>query len=266
MTTQMHVHTHARRQAVQILYQHELTGCSLEKLVGADPKNAGQHDGEHHADPKGSGSVAGKVACGDATHKDGEHHTSSKNAKKAKSGKDAKSVEDAKNAAEISAFAISTYPEGVDDNDLTGNPLSDYACSLIMGVADKLEKIDADIIKTAENWTLERMPVVDRNIIRVAVYEVVYAENIPTGVAINEAVEMAKLYGSADSPKFVNGILGRIATLYDAGADKSAADDKDAATDKDAVDDKGAANDNDADKGDTNNDAPKDNTQEQGNK
>ena len=56
------------------------------------------------------------------------------------------------------------------------------------------------------------MPIVDRNIIRIATYEIVYCDDIPTGVAINEAVEMAKAFGTDESPKFVNGVLGRIAT------------------------------------------------------
>ena len=84
-------------------------------------------------------------------------------------------------------------PQGVSDADLVGVDLVDYA-------------------STAENWTLERMPIVDRNIIRIATYEIVYCDDIPTGVAINEAVEMAKAFGTDESPKFVNGVLGRIAT------------------------------------------------------
>lgn len=196
MTTQTHVHTHARRQAVQILYQHELTGCSLKKLVEAG---------------------FGSVPAFEGTANLNKGAAGSKDA--AKGAKVANTSKGAAKGAKILALAIPVYPEGIDDNDLMGSPLSDYACSLIMGVADKLQEIDADIIKTAENWTLERMPIVDRNIIRVAVYEVAYAPDIPTGVAINEAVEMAKLYGAADSPKFVNGILGRIATLYDDAGD-----------------------------------------------
>ena len=212
MTTQTHVHTHARRQAVQILYQHELTGCSLKKLVEAGFGSVPAFEGTANSRGGSASGGATKDVAGP-----GNGAAGSKDA--AKGAKVANTSKGAAKGAKILALAIPVYPEGIDDNDLMGSPLSDYACSLVMGVADKLQEIDADIIKTAENWTLERMPIVDRNIIRVAVYEVAYAPDIPTGVAINEAVEMAKLYGAADSPKFVNGILGRIATLYDDAGD-----------------------------------------------
>ena len=87
----------------------------------------------------------------------------------------------------------------------------DYATSLIEGVAKNIDRIDELIASYAEGWTLERMPVVDRNLARIAVYELLYVPEIDDPVAITEAVELAKQMSTDDSPRFLNGILGRIA-------------------------------------------------------
>ena len=80
------------------------------------------------------------------------------------------------------------------------------------GVRDNCEDIDARLDHASDNWALDRMPVVDRAILRVAVYEMLYVDEVPVSVAINEAVELAKAYGGEDdSSRFVNGVLGRIA-------------------------------------------------------
>ena len=126
-----------------------------------------------------------------------------------------------------STFTVPVCPEGADDYDLVPMPLSDYARELVAGVAGALPEVDEAIVQTSQNWALDRMPVVDRNIIRVAVYEVVHRDEIPAGVAINEAVEAAKLYGGDDSPKFVNGVLGRIAAAC--GGTDGASDEADGA-------------------------------------
>lgn len=97
-----------------------------------------------------------------------------------------------------------------------GEP-SDFCRQLVLGVEAHQGRIDAMIEDTSENWTLSRMPLVDRNILRLAVFEIVYLEEVPDSVSINEAVEMAKVYGGEDSSKFVNGILGRLAELAVAG-------------------------------------------------
>ena len=112
---------------------------------------------------------------------------------------------------------IPERPEGVEDNDLIGEGIADYAAELLEGIVPHLEQIDTWIADTAENWTLERMPIVDRNIIRLAAYEIAFRDDIPTGVAINEAVEIAKAFGGDESPKFVNGVLGRIALQVEGG-------------------------------------------------
>ncbi len=90
--------------------------------------------------------------------------------------------------------------------------LSDYALDLILGVEKYGDVIDDQIRQTSENWTLDRMPIVDRVILRLATYEMMYVDDVPVSVSINEAVELAKEYGGEeDSHRFVNGVLGRIA-------------------------------------------------------
>ena len=86
-----------------------------------------------------------------------------------------------------------------------------YTVSLIEGVAKNLDRIDELIASYAEGWTIDRMPVVDRNLARIAVYELLYVSEIDDPVAITEAVELAKQMSTDDSPRFLNGILGRIA-------------------------------------------------------
>ena len=82
-------------------------------------------------------------------------------------------------------------------------PLPDYAT-------------DKHLAATSENWALARMPIVDRSILRLATYEMMYVDDVPTSVTINEAVELAKDFGGEDeSPRFVNGVLGRIAKILD---------------------------------------------------
>lgn len=87
-----------------------------------------------------------------------------------------------------------------------------YAKALLAGVQVYKEEIDAKLNAVAVDWSVERMPATDRNILRIAVYEMLFAEPaIDTGIAINEAVEIAKVYGTDDSPKFINGVLGKLA-------------------------------------------------------
>ena len=86
-----------------------------------------------------------------------------------------------------------------------------YAVSLVEGVAANLERVDELITSYAEGWTLDRMPVVDRNLARIAVYELLYVDEIDDAVAITEAVELARQLSTDDSPRFLNGVLARIA-------------------------------------------------------
>ena len=93
-----------------------------------------------------------------------------------------------------------------------GEPSSEFSMKLINGVVNHQSEIDDLIEGYADNWALDRMPSLDRNIIRISLYEMLYEEDIPFSVSINEAVELAKIYGTDDSGKFVNGVLGRIAS------------------------------------------------------
>jgi transcription antitermination protein NusB len=92
-------------------------------------------------------------------------------------------------------------------------PVSDYAAELVRGVSVHYGRIDELIAKYAEGWTLERMPAVDRNILRIGVYELLWADDVPDGVAISEAVLLARDLSTDGSPAFVNGLLARIADL-----------------------------------------------------
>ncbi|MCL2503536.1 MAG: transcription antitermination factor NusB [Coriobacteriia bacterium] len=97
-----------------------------------------------------------------------------------------------------------------------GEP-DDYSRQLALGVESGISEIDSAIATTSENWSVGRMPIVDRNILRIAVYELTAPGDVPPSVAINEAVELAKVYGGDDSSKFVNGVLGRIAEQQEGG-------------------------------------------------
>ncbi|MBX6354380.1 MAG: transcription antitermination factor NusB [Micromonosporaceae bacterium] len=86
-----------------------------------------------------------------------------------------------------------------------------YAIRLVEGVAEHRDRIDELIGSYAEGWTLERMPPVDRNLARIAVFELLYVDEIDPPVAITEAVELARQLSTEDSPRFLNGVLARIA-------------------------------------------------------
>ncbi len=88
--------------------------------------------------------------------------------------------------------------------------IMDFALSLARGTYENLKKIDTAISLYAQNWQLERMAVIDRNIMRMSCYELLYLDDIPPKVSINEAVDLAKKYGDMESGKFVNGILDKI--------------------------------------------------------
>jgi transcription antitermination factor NusB len=90
------------------------------------------------------------------------------------------------------------------------NDLKDFTTALVKGVAQNLELIDAKISQYAANWKLERMAVVDRNIMRLGCFELLFRDDIPPKVSINEAVELAKKYSGSEAGKFVNAILDKI--------------------------------------------------------
>ena len=89
---------------------------------------------------------------------------------------------------------------------------ADYARVLVKGTRKLLARIDREIVEVAENWDLARMAALDRNVLRLAVFEMIEREDIPPAVAINEAVSIAKKYSTKDSGGFVNGILDQVKT------------------------------------------------------
>lgn len=85
-----------------------------------------------------------------------------------------------------------------------------YVQDVVRGVCSRLSALDAQIGEVAKNWKVHRLGAVDRNILRLAIYEIVYRDDVPVPVSVNEAVELAKLFGDADSPRFINGVLGTV--------------------------------------------------------
>ncbi len=88
--------------------------------------------------------------------------------------------------------------------------IKNFANLIVRGVFEKKDVIDSAISKYATNWQIERMATIDRNVLRLAAFELLFSEDVPPKVAINEAIEIAKKYGDKDSGKFVNGILDKI--------------------------------------------------------
>jgi N utilization substance protein B len=86
----------------------------------------------------------------------------------------------------------------------------EFAERIILGVVEHVKKLDLLIEKYSENWRLERMSIIDRNILRIAAFELQYCDEIPPKVTLNEAIDLGKRYGTEDSGSFINGILDRI--------------------------------------------------------
>lgn len=110
--------------------------------------------------------------------------------------------------------AVAVLADRLADPDMP--PVHDYTVTLVEGVAEHRDRIDELITEHAEGWTLPRMPVVDRAVLRLGLYELLWADDIDVAVAIDEAVELAKSLSTDDSPRFINGVLGRIASLRSA--------------------------------------------------
>jgi N utilization substance protein B len=94
-----------------------------------------------------------------------------------------------------------------------GPPVPEYATELVRGVQAHRNRIDELLSSYAEGWTLDRMPAVDRNVLRISAYELLWADDVPDKVAISEAVELAKELSTDASPSFVNGLLARLLAL-----------------------------------------------------
>ena len=110
-----------------------------------------------------------------------------------------------------SDLALSDKEKEAIELDKKDSEIRQYAEKLVRGTLEKIEMLDKIIERVAEHWEIKRMAYVDRNILRLSAYELLYFNDIPVKVAINEAVELAKRYGEPDSSKFINGILDRIA-------------------------------------------------------
>ena len=105
---------------------------------------------------------------------------------------------------------VEDYLDSVDDSIHDTNFDKDYFFEIINGVINCQQEIDEIISAKAKGWTLDRIAKVDLAILRVAIYEIKHREDIPVGVSINEAVEIAKKYGTKDSGRFVNGLLAKV--------------------------------------------------------
>jgi N utilization substance protein B len=106
---------------------------------------------------------------------------------------------------------------GADVLDAQPIEVEEYAADLVAGVADHQPELDALISRFAKGWVIGRMPAVDRNLLRMACYELVHRADVPPNVVINEAVELAKRYSTDDSGRFVNGVLAAVAAEVRAG-------------------------------------------------
>lgn len=89
-------------------------------------------------------------------------------------------------------------------------PTNDYTAVLVRGVVEHQARIDELLSSYSEGWTLDRMPPVDRNVLRLGVYELLYAEDVPDAVAVSEAMALVRDLSTDESPQFVNGVLGNI--------------------------------------------------------
>lgn len=109
-----------------------------------------------------------------------------------------------------------------DEYVVTQGPVDDYAANLAVACAERTEALDRVLASVAKNWSVRRMAAVDRNILRIALYEILFEDSVAVPVAIDEAVRLARVFGGEDSYLFVNGVLGRVARDLDAGNDLAA--------------------------------------------
>ena len=98
---------------------------------------------------------------------------------------------------------------------LDGSPSDQYLQRLVIGTAEKMEEIDEVIIKHLEKWSIKRLANVDRNLLRLSVFELLFCKDeVPANVVIDEAIEIAKVYGDEQSSKFINGVLSKVKASY----------------------------------------------------
>ncbi|OFW59705.1 MAG: transcription antitermination factor NusB [Actinobacteria bacterium RBG_19FT_COMBO_54_7] len=100
--------------------------------------------------------------------------------------------------------------EGIEESDIPSGEISEFALDLIYLYMQHKAEIDSLIDSYADRWSLERMPMIDRNLLRLGFVELLYLQDIPTNVTINEYLELAKKFSTEDSGKFINGIMGKL--------------------------------------------------------
>jgi N utilization substance protein B len=103
--------------------------------------------------------------------------------------------------------AVATLADRVS---LADPPVNDYTVELVEGVHAHQVRIDEILTEYADGWTIDRMPGVDRAVLRIGVYELLWRDDVPSAVSIDEAVELAKALSTDESPRFVNGVLARV--------------------------------------------------------
>jgi N utilization substance protein B len=103
-----------------------------------------------------------------------------------------------------------TEPSLAIEHVLEGRTSDDYLNQLVLGVVEQKDEIDALIIENLEKWSLDRLATVDRNLLRMAAFELKFSQDIPDNVILDEAIEIAKIYGDDQSSKFINGVLSKI--------------------------------------------------------
>jgi N utilization substance protein B len=113
--------------------------------------------------------------------------------------------------------SVNRAPEAVTERLIADSPFAgenaDFVRELVNGTVKNREAIDGNIHKFAPAWPVDQLATVDRNILRLAIFEILYNNKVPVKVAVNEAVELAKTFGSEGSAKFINGVLGSVSAL-----------------------------------------------------
>jgi len=107
-------------------------------------------------------------------------------------------------------ISLNNFWVGYEEKTKVEEEIKSFSNDLVKGIISNLETIDKKIMQYAVNWELHRMAVVDRNILRLGCYELMYREDVPSKVSINEAIELAKKYSGLEAGKFINGILDKI--------------------------------------------------------
>jgi len=113
-------------------------------------------------------------------------------------------------ARDVDPVDVATERGRMAGEDTTVAPVNPYTLTLVNGVAENLDRLDEVIAAHLHGWTLERLPAVDRAVLRIAVWELFHAADVPPVVAVDEAVELAKQLSTDDSPAFINGVLGQV--------------------------------------------------------